>query len=208
MHGKLPFPEATATTEVLVSGEKGGSQAILLVVSMLIGGIYDFIIATFGWWSEVVTTRVISIGAIVADKAKLVFKLNVGAAVVGLGYIIGLQYTAIIAAGSFVAWLVLIPIINYLAPGVTIPVGFNATNILSAMSAEDIFTSYVRPVGIGGIAMAGVIGIIRSSGIIKKAFGLAVKEIFTAISRLLRKNFGLVGIYRCQLLPGGFLLPW
>ncbi|HQA76394.1 MAG TPA: oligopeptide transporter, OPT family [Salinivirgaceae bacterium] len=178
MHGKLPFPEATATTEVLISGEKGGSQAKLLVISMLIGGIYDFIIATFGWWSEVITTRVTEIGTQLAEKAKLVFKLNVGAAVMGLGYIIGLRYTAIIAAGSFLAWLVLIPIISYLAAGMTVPVGFNVTEVLSAMSAEEIFTNYIRPVGIGGIAMAGIIGIINSSNIIKKAFGLAASELF------------------------------
>ena len=177
MHGKYPFPEATATTEVLVSGEKGGSQARLLLVSGLIGGIYDFIIATFGWWSEVVTTRVIPIGEAIADKAKLVFKINVGAAVMGLGYIIGLKYTAIIAAGSFVGWFVIIPIINYFAPGLTEAVGSNITDVVGNMSAEQIFTAYVRPIGIGGIAMAGIIGIIRSSSIIKKAFGLAVSEL-------------------------------
>ncbi|BDX39744.1 peptide transporter [Tenuifilaceae bacterium CYCD] len=177
MHGKYPFPEATATTEVLVSGEKGGSQARLLLVSGLIGGIYDFIIATFGWWSEVVTTRVIPIGEVIADKAKLVFKINVGAAVMGLGYIIGLKYTAIIAAGSFVGWFVIIPIINYFAPGLTEAVGSNITDVVGNMSAEQIFTAYVRPIGIGGIAMAGIIGIIRSSSIIKKAFGLAVSEL-------------------------------
>jgi len=206
MHGKLPFPEATATTEVLVSGEKGGNQAKLLVVSMLIGGIYDFIIATFGWWSEVVTTRVVSIGAQIADKAKIVFKLNVGAAVMGLGYIIGLQYTAIIAAGSFVAWLVLIPIINYLSPGMTIPVGFNTTSILSAMSAEEIFANYVRPIGIGGIAMAGIIGIIRSSGIIKKAFGLAVTEIFSKNKTMTKEEVRTRRDIPMSIIAGGILL--
>jgi len=206
MHGKLPFPEATATTEVLVSGEKGGNQAKLLVVSMLIGGIYDFIIATFGWWSEVVTTRVVAIGAQIADKAKIVFKLNVGAAVMGLGYIIGLQYTAIIAAGSFVAWLVLIPIINYLSPGMTIPVGFNTTSILSAMSAEEIFANYVRPIGIGGIAMAGIIGIIRSSGIIKKAFGLAVTEIFSKNKTMTKEEIRTRRDIPMSIIAGGILL--
>ena len=206
MHGKLPFPEATATTEVLVSGEKGGNQAKLLVVSMLIGGIYDFIIATFGWWSEVVTTRVVSIGAQIADKAKIVFKLNVGAAVMGLGYIIGLQYTAIIAAGSFVAWLVLIPIINYLSPGMTIPVGFNTTSILSAMSAEEIFANYVRPIGIGGIALAGIIGIIRSSGIIKKAFGLAVTEIFSKNKTMTKEEVRTRRDIPMSIIAGGILL--
>ncbi len=179
MHGKFPFPEATATTEVLISGEKGGSQAKLLLISGIIGGVYDFIIATFGWWNEVFTTRVIPWGAQLAANAKIVFKINVGAAVMGLGYIIGLKYSAIIAAGSFVGWLVLIPLINYFAPGMTLPVGNNTSTLIGSMSAEEIFTLYIRPVGIGGIAMAGIIGILRSSGIIKKAFGLAIAETFS-----------------------------
>jgi putative OPT family oligopeptide transporter len=177
MHGKYPFPEATATTEVLVSGEKGGSQARLLLVAGLIGGIYDFIIATFGWWSEVFTSRVIPAGEMIADKFKIVFKMNVGAAVMGLGYIIGLKYAAIIAAGSFVGWYVLIPVISHFADGQTIAVGANVTALLADMSPEEIFRNYVRQIGIGGIAMAGVIGIIRSSGIIRSAFGLAFKEL-------------------------------
>ncbi|HAH57074.1 MAG: oligopeptide transporter, OPT family [Lentimicrobium sp.] len=177
MHGKYPFPEATATTEVLVSGEKGGSQARLLLVAGLIGGIYDFIIATFGWWSEVFTSRVIPAGEMIADKFKIVFKMNVGAAVMGLGYIIGLKYAAIIAAGSFIGWYVLIPVISHFADGQTIAVGANVTALLADMSPEEIFRNYVRQIGIGGIAMAGVIGIIRSSGIIRSAFGLAFKEL-------------------------------
>ena len=176
MHGKYPFPEATATTEVLVSGEKGGKQAKLLLVSGLIGGIYDFIIATFGWWSEVFTTRVIPIGEQLANKAKMVFQINVGAAIVGLGYIIGLKYAAIISAGSFVGWFVLIPFLNFFAEGMTIPVGTNALTLIGDMSAEEMFMHYIRPIGIGGIAMAGVIGIIKSWGIIKRAIRLAVSE--------------------------------
>lgn len=178
MHGKYPFPEATATTEVLVSGEKGGNQARLLLIAGLVGGIYDFIIATFGWWSEVFTSRVIPAGAELADKVKIVFKMNVGAAVTGLGYIVGLKYSAIICAGSFLAWYVLIPVAYHFADGQTIPVGANIVKLLKDMSAEEIFRNYIRQIGIGGIAMAGVIGIIRSSNIIKTAFSLAVKEIF------------------------------
>lgn len=177
MHGKYPFPEATATTEVLVSGAKGGNQARLLLIAGLIGGIYDFIIATFGWWAEVFTSRVLPAGQMVADKFKIVFKMNVGAAIMGLGYIIGLKYAAIITAGSFVGWYVIIPIISHFAEGQTIAVGANVTALIGQMSAEEIFRNYVRHIGIGGIAMAGIIGIIRSSGIIKSAFGLAVKEL-------------------------------
>jgi len=178
MHGKFPFPEATATTEVLVAGEKGGKQAIVLMISGLIGGIYDFIIATFGFWSEVVSTRVLEIGQTLADKSKLVFKINIGAAVMGLGYIVGLKYAAIIAGGSFVAWFVIIPIFAFLGENILTPVGANVTLLIKDMSAEQIFSNYVRHIGIGGIAMAGLIGIIRSSKIIRSALSLAFKEIF------------------------------
>ncbi len=177
MHGKFPFPEATATTEVLVAGEKGGNQAKVLIVSALIGGIYDFIIATFGWWSEVFTSRVAPIGEMVATKFKLVFKINIGAAVMGLGYIVGLKYAAIIAGGSFVSWFVIIPVFSYLGDYISVPIGANVVDLIKDMPAEAIFRNYVRHIGIGGIAMAGLIGIIRSSGIIKSAFGLAVKEL-------------------------------
>ena len=178
MHGKFPFPEATATTEILVAGEKGGKQALVLVASGLIGGVYDFIIATFGWWSEVFTTRVFGFGEMLADKFKLVFRLNLGAAVMGLGYIVGLKYAAIIAAGSFVSWYLLIPVISFIGSGLTETFGTGATKLISAMSAEEIFRQYVRHVGIGGIAMAGIIGIIRSSKIIRDAISLGFKEIF------------------------------
>ena len=178
MHGKFPFPEATATTEILVAGEKGGKQALVLVVSGLIGGVYDFIIATFGWWSEVFTTRVFAFGETLADQFKLVFRLNLGSAVMGLGYIVGLKYAAIIAAGSFVSWYLLIPVISFIGSGLTETFGTGATKLISAMSAEEIFRQYVRHVGIGGIARAGIIGIIRSSKIIRDAISLGFKEIF------------------------------
>ncbi|BDQ03396.1 oligopeptide transporter, OPT family [Ignavibacterium sp.] len=192
MHGKFPFPEATATTEVLVAGEKGGKQALVLVVSGLIGGVYDFIIATFGWWSETFTTRVFAFGEMLADKFKLVFRLNVGAAVMGLGYIVGLKYAAIIVAGSFVSWYLLVPVISYIGAGLTEPFGTGASKLISAMTAEEIFRQYVRHIGIGGIAMAGIIGIIRSSKIIRDAISLGVKEIF-------EKKDGSNNIIRTQL---------
>ena len=177
MHGKYPFPEATATTEVLVSGEKKGNQAKLLAVSGLIGGLYDFCVSTFGWWSEGISTRLMGWGEMLADKVKVVFKINTGAAVLGLGYIIGLKYAAIICAGSFTVWFVLIPFISHFADGQTLAVGEGVSMLLRDMSPEQIFTNYARHIGIGGIAMAGVIGIIRSSGIIKQALGLAVSEL-------------------------------
>ena len=177
MHGKYPFPEATATTEVLVSGEKKGNQAKLLAVSGLIGGLYDFCVSTFGWWAEGISTRLMGWGEVLADKVKVVFKINTGAAVLGLGYIIGLKYAAIICAGSFTVWFVLIPFISHFADGQTLAVGEGVSMLLRDMSPEQIFTNYARHIGIGGIAMAGVIGIIRSSGIIKQALGLAVSEL-------------------------------
>lgn len=166
MHGKYPFPEATATTEVLVSGERGGNQAKLLAVSGLIGGLYDFIISTFGWWHEVVSTRICEWGADIADRFKVVFSVNTGAAVLGLGYIIGLKYAAFICAGSFLVWFLIVPVIGM--------AGGDAT---AAMTAESIFSTYAKPIGIGGIAMAGIIGIVRQAGIIRSAVGLAAKEL-------------------------------
>ena len=177
MHGKYPFPEATATTEVLVSGEKKGNQAKLLAVSGLIGGLYDFCVSTFGWWAEGISTRIMGWGEVLADKMKVVFKVNTGAAVLGLGYIIGLKYAAIICAGSFTVWFVLIPFISHFADGQTLAVGEGITVLLRDMTPEQIFSNYARHIGIGGIAMAGVIGIIRSSSIIKQALGLAVSEL-------------------------------
>ena len=159
MHGKYPFPEATATTEVLVSGEKGGNQAKLLAVAGLVGGLYDFAVSTFGAWTEVVSTRISEFGAMCADKFKVVFSLNTGAAVLGLGYIIGLKYAVIITAGSCLVWFLIVPLIGSIAPDA------------AALTPESIFTDYGRPIGIGGIAMAGLIGIIR------QAVGLAVSEL-------------------------------
>lgn len=176
-HGKYPFPEATATTQVLVSGEKGGSQAKPLLLAGLVGGLYDFTVATFGWWNENVTSRMIGFGETIADKAKLVFKVNTGAAVLGLGYIIGLKYAFIICVGSLTVWWLIVPgmalifpdtVLNQWDPSITTAVG--------QMAPEVIFKSYARSIGIGGIAMSGIIGIIKSWGIIKSAVGLAARE--------------------------------
>jgi putative OPT family oligopeptide transporter len=180
MHGKLPFPEATATTEILIAGERGGKQALVLVVSGLIGGIYDFAVSTMGWWSEVVTSRVVGFGATLADKMKIVFRLDTLSIVVGLGYIIGLKYAAIICAGSFLSWFVFIPLFQDIGHLLTVPLGATATKLIANMSADEIFRAYVRHIGIGGIAMGGIIGIIRSSKIIQGAVVLAYREIFHA----------------------------
>ena len=177
MHGKYPFPEATATTQVLVNGEGGGKGAKTLLVSGLIGGLYDFVVATFGAWSETVTTTVMHWGQVVADKAKLVLKLNTGAAVLGLGYIIGLKYAFVICCGSFLVWLVIIPLMNLIWGGNVIDLMHTGVvDTIRQLSADQIFKDYARHIGIGGIATAGIIGIIRSAGVIKSAVGLAAGE--------------------------------
>ncbi|MCD8202597.1 MAG: oligopeptide transporter, OPT family, partial [Prevotella sp.] len=177
MHGKYPFPEATATTQVLVSGAKGGKQAKPLLIAGLVGGIYDFIVATFGWWNENFTTRVFGWGEALADKAKLVFKVNTGAAVLGLGYIVGLKYAFIICLGSLAVWWIIVPGMALLFPNDVLNMwNPSITDTVGAMSPEAIFTSYGKYIGIGGIAMAGVIGIIKSWSIIRNAVGLAARE--------------------------------
>ncbi|MFW9596675.1 MAG: OPT family oligopeptide transporter [Paludibacter sp.] len=176
MHGKYPFPEATATTQVLVSGEKGGDQAKPLILAGIIGGLYDFAVATFGAWSENFTTRLLPFGEQLADKAKLVFKNNLGAAVLGLGYIIGLKYSAIIVAGSALVWFVIVPLLPHLGDSMLLALNPNFAQAISDVAPEVIFKEFARHIGIGGIAMAGIIGIIRSWGIIKSAVGLAGKE--------------------------------
>ena len=174
MHGKYPFPEATATTQVLVSGAQGAGQAKPLLIAGLVGGLYDFAVATLGLWNENFTSRVFAWGDVLADKAKLVFKINTGAAVLGLGYIIGFKYALIITLGSLAVWWVIVPgmallfsgdVLNQWNPEIVTAVG--------QMSPEQIFTAYGKSIGIGAIAMAGIIGIWKSRGIIKSAISLA-----------------------------------
>ena len=168
MHGKYPFPEATASTQVLLSGEKSGSQTKPLLVAGLIGGLYDFAVASFGAWTENFTSRVGEWGVAVADKTKLVFSCNTSAALLGMGYIVGLKYAAIICAGSCLVWWGIVPGIALLFPDLAVnDEGLTA----SAASAEQIF-GYAKSIGIGGIAMAGIIGVIKSWGVIKSAFSL------------------------------------
>ncbi len=173
-HGEYPFPEATATTQVLISNEQSEEQpsaettatssAKPLIWAAGIGGLYDFVVSTFGLWTEQLSTQMTTWGATLAEKCKLVFSINTSAAVLGLGYIIGLKYAAIICAGSFFVWWVLLPMIGTM-PG------------MESMTAETLFRDYGRNIGIGAIAMAGLIGIVRSWGVIKSAVSLAGKEL-------------------------------
>ncbi|MDE6330511.1 MAG: OPT/YSL family transporter, partial [Muribaculaceae bacterium] len=170
MHGKYPFPEATATTQVLVSSQSAGKssdgQAKTLVIASLIGGIYDYIVATFGWWAETVVSTAAGWGATLSEKTRLVLSCNTGAALLGLGYIVGLKYAFVIFAGSIFVWWIVIPLMGtYGAPEI------------AALAPDAIFSGYARMIGIGGIAMAGVIGIVKSWGIIVQAVGLAGREL-------------------------------
>ena len=162
-HGEFPFPEATATTQVLISGQKGGAQAKPLLIAGLVGGLYDFCVSTFGWWKEVLCTTAIPALQTFADNTKMLFKVNTGAAVLGLGYIIGLRYAFIIFAGSAFIWWIIVPLFG----------AYGAD--MASLPADDIFKNYARYIGIGGIAMSGIIGIIKSWGVIKSAAGLAGK---------------------------------
>lgn len=174
MHGKLPFPEATATTEILMTGEKGGGDAKLLIRSGLIGGLFDFCFSAFRLWSEEISTRIIPAGAMLAERFKMVFKFNVSALIFSFGYLVGLRFATIITVGSLLSWLVLIPLVNEI--GALSAAAGGGVNPFADMSAEAIFAAYVRPIGIGAIAMAGIIGIIKSSGVIGNAFKLAVSK--------------------------------
>lgn len=175
MHGKYPFPEATATTQVLISAQqasaksadkKKGGQALTLVMASLVGGVYDYLVATFGWWAEIVTSTASSWGTAIAEKTKLVFSCNTGAALLGLGYIVGLKYAFVIFAGSAFIWWIVIPVMGT----------YGAADI-AAMSPDGIFKDYARLIGIGGIAMAGLIGVVKSWPIIMQAVSLAGREL-------------------------------
>lgn len=168
MHGKYPFPEATATTQVLASGQSSNAnsgQAKVLLIASLIGGVYDYVVATFALWAEKVTTAACSWGAVIAEKTKVVVSCNTGAALLGLGYIVGLKYAFIIFAGSAFVWWVIIPLM-----------GAYGSEAIASQDPDVIFRDTARLIGIGGIAMAGIIGIIKSWGIIQQAAGLAVRE--------------------------------
>ena len=216
MHGKYPFPEATATTQVLVSGAKGGDQAKPLILAGLIGGLYDFIVATFGWWNEVVTTNIINGYDTIVEKTKLLFKVNTGAAVLGLGYIIGLKYALFICLGSLAVWWLIVPGMSLLFHDTVLNIGgVSVTQTVGEMSPEMIFKTYARSIGIGGIAMAGIIGIVKSWGIIKSAVSLAGKELkgsasAEAVTQRTQKDlsFKFIAIAAIVALLVSFLFFW
>ncbi len=177
LHGKLPYPEATATTEVLITGEAGGEQAKVLVTAMGIGGIFDLLATSFNLWKDNITLQTFEFGRVLTEKAKMMFRLDGLASIIGLGYIVGFRYSSIICAGSFLSCLIIVPIIGYIGSHVSMPV-YPGTVPLSVMSATDIFSVYARKIGIGAMACAGFIGIIKNMKIIIASFSLGFREIF------------------------------
>ena len=168
MHGKYPFPEATATTEILVSGAKGGSQLKLLLISGLIGGLYDFFMTTFHFWAENISTRMTGWGERLAMDHKFVFNMSGTGILLGTGYLIGLKYATIICAGSFLSWWVIVPLLG------SYGVAADGT-MMNTMDPDLIYKGYARLIGIGGIAMAGILGVIKSAGVIKTSMGTIFK---------------------------------
>ncbi|MBQ0141532.1 MAG: oligopeptide transporter, OPT family [Prevotellaceae bacterium] len=190
MHGKYPFPEATASTQVLISGEKGGNQAKPLLVAGIIGGLYDFLVASFGTWTENFTSRVVGLGCTIADKTKLLFSINTSAALLGMGYIVGLKYACIICFGSVLVWWVIVPLIAVIFPELEV----TTSGVLAANASPEQIFAYAKSIGIGGIATAGIIGIIKSWGVIRDAFKL-FGQIFGKSSQA---NTATVSIERTQ----------
>jgi putative OPT family oligopeptide transporter len=206
---QFPFPEATATTQVLKSGDEGGSQAKPLLFAGLIGGLYDFVVATFGWWNENVTSRMIPYGDDLAEKAKLVFKNNTGAAILGLGYIIGFRYALIITLGSLFVWWIFVPAMALIFPDTVLNQWNPAiTTAVGDMSPEQIFTSYGKSIGIGAIAMAGIIGIIKSWGVIKSAVGLVGSQSAQSSQSSQDLPFKFIAIAAITTIIITFLFYW
>lgn len=206
---QFPFPEATATTQVLKSGDEGGSQAKPLLFAGLIGGLYDFVVATFGWWNENVTSRMIPYGDDLAEKAKLVFKNNTGAAILGLGYIIGFRYALIITLGSLFVWWIFVPAMALIFPDTVLNQWNPAiTTAVGEMSPEQIFTSYGKSIGIGAIAMAGIIGIIKSWGVIKSAVGLVGSQSAQSAQSSQDLPFKFIAIAAITTIIITFLFYW
>jgi putative OPT family oligopeptide transporter len=178
-HGQLPFPEATATTEILATGESGGKSARVLVFSMILGGIYDFLVEAMHVWPKTIKTDLLfgKAGAFLEEKARWVFKLNSSAAIFGLGYIVGIKYASIIAAGSVLSFLILLPVIFSICGSIAAHIPFGEVAV-SGMTEVDVFKTFVQKIGIGAIAMAGFIGIAKMGKIIVTSFSIGMREIF------------------------------
>lgn len=196
LHGKLPFPEARATTEILVAGDKGGGSAKTLAWSAGLAGAFDFVGPSMRGWSDTFSTAAIGALAPFTERVKAVFSLNTSAAIFGLGYIMGVDYAAIILAGSLLSFFVLVPLIAWFGPylAAVVPPG---TEPIAAMDADAIFATYARPIGIGGIFAAGLVSILKMSPVIGQAVKLAVAE----VGRLARGRTATTGERTDQALP-------
>jgi len=174
MHGLLPYPEATAITEVLVTGEKGGSQARLLLQATAIAGIYDLFVTTFQIWKEYVDFQFVPIMHSLADRARMVLKFDAIAFILGLGYVMGLRSSMILCAGGVLSNLVLVPLIWFIGSHIMVAV-YPGTLPIAQMTAVDIYRNYVRFIGVGAIATAGIIGIVKSLRVVAGSFGIALR---------------------------------
>ena len=174
-HGQFPYPEATAITEVLVTGEKGGSQAKLLLQATAIAGVYDFFVTTFQVWKEFVDLRFVPAFRDMADKAKMAFSFDAVGFILGLGYVMGLRSSLLLCAGGVLSNFVLVPLVWFIGSHLGDAAVYPATVPIAKMTATQIFRGYVRFMGVGAIATAGIFGILKSLKIVAGSFGIAVK---------------------------------
>ena len=177
MDAAYPFPSGRAAAEVLSCNE--GSKAKVMVFSGLLAMAYDFVLNSLGWWQEVLSTMTFSWGQAAADKYKLAFSLDNDAALLGIGYFTGLRYAAIIAAGSFFSWFVCIPVVYYLGGDHIMTIGGQSV-LLANASIDDVFSQYVRHIGIGMLAMAGIIGLVSMSGVVGRVMKRAALDMFSS----------------------------
>ena len=173
MHGQLPFPEATAITEVLVTGEKGGSQAKLLLQATAVAGVYDFFVTTFHVWKEYLDFQFIPVIRGLADKGRMVFSFDAIGFIMGLGFVMGIRSSLVFCAGSVLTSFVLVPLIWFIGSHTNITL-YPATIPISKMTAVEIYRNYVRFIGVGAIAAAGIIGILKSLRVVAGSFGIAL----------------------------------
>ncbi len=175
MHGKFPFPEATAITEVLVTGEKGGSQAKLLLQATVVAAIYDFFVTTFHVWREYLNFQFVPVMRSLADRSRMVFNFDAVAFILGLGYVMGMRVALIFCAGGVFVNFVLVPMIWFVGSHMGDVTVYPATIPISHMAAADIYRNYVRFIGVGAIASAGLVGIVKSLRVVAGSFGIALK---------------------------------
>jgi len=175
MHGLLPYPEATAITEVLVTGEKGGSQAKLLLEATAIAGVYDFLVTTFHVWKEYLDFLFIPPVRTLAERARMVFNFDAIGFILGLGYVMGLRSSLVLCAGGVLSNLVLVPLIWMIGSHISSAAVYPAQIPIARMTATEIFRGYVRFVGVGAIATAGIFGILKSMRIVAGSFGIAMR---------------------------------